>query len=335
MTEREDLLRQFLKQTGADLSSMQMIKGDASKRQYFRLRRSAQSVIVMDAPPQEGEDVVPFVRIANWLRSHGLSAPEILEADEANGFLLLEDLGDDLYARLLEKDATSEPDMYRAAADVLVRIQDAEPPELEPYDAAMMADLGSLSATWYRYGVTGDTSEGVAEALSDALYERLIDIWPSNPVLVQRDYHAENLIWLPNRKGLRKVGLLDFQSAMLGHPAYDLVSVLQDARRDVSNETVAATLRHFEEQTHDAGDFRRAYHLLGLQRNLRILGGFSRLSIRDGKPVYIDLIPRVWEHVQHNLDILSDAELTELIADILPSPNASNLEKLRLPCPAQ
>ena len=152
--------------------------------------------------------------------------------------------------------------------------------------------------------------------------------------MVLRDYHAENLVWLPERPGVKNVGLLDFQDAISGHPAYDLVSLLQDARRDVRPELARTILQKFTETTHtDTKEFARAYAVLGALRNLRILGFFARLSVHFGKPRYVDMIPRVWRHLIDNLAHPDLVDLRDIVLDGFPSPSAAFLNALRSKCP--
>ena len=332
MSDLQTQFAEFLSRSGCDPDRMTLIAGDASNRKYYRLPRGERSVVAMDAPPDKGEDVRPFLRIANWLGSIGLSAPDVFAADEALGFVLLEDLGDDLYARLFETGHPERP-LYVAAADLLWRLQLAPPPQgLAPYSPALMAELASLAVTWYRRGTTGSDDPDMAEDLKNQMAARLGPLADVGQVVILRDYHAQNLIWLPEREGLRRVGLLDFQDAMTGHPAYDLVSILQDARRDVNPGLATEVFAHFTRVTEQGPDFLEHYHLLGLQRNLRILGVFARLCLRDGKAGYIDLIPRVWGHIRHNLAALEDAGLDRMVTSALPEPDESVLHRLRSRC---
>jgi aminoglycoside/choline kinase family phosphotransferase len=333
MTDRATRLNQFLQKAGCDVASLQMVAGDASNRKYSRVKQSGVTRIVMDAPPAKGEDVRPFIEIANWLEGLGLSAPHIFEADEEQGFLLIEDLGDDLFARLLEAKKADETTLYQACADVLLCIHDAEPPNLELYSASTMADMAQLAVVWYRGHVYGQDSEDIEHTFRESMHQLLLPLDDTPQVLIQRDYHAENLLWLPERTGPGRVGLLDFQDAMLGHPAYDLVSVLQDARRDVDEALQEQIIAYFLNRTPHTEGFVRAYHLLGLQRNLRILGVFARLCVRDGKVWYVDYIPRVWGHIIGNLRALGDETLTNLVTSTLPEPTEDTLQILRAKCP--
>ena len=328
--ERTQRLHDFAATAGCDPRSLVMIAGDASNRKYYRGRRDGTSVIVMDAPPERGEDVRPFVNVAEWLSARGLSAPTIFAEDAQRGFLLIEDLGDALFATLLDRGAAREVELYTAATDVLLHIHRCAPMALAPYSSPLMAELAGLAETWYLAGATGSPVPGPSGALREALEPRLAALQGS-PVVIQRDYHAQNLIWLPERIGIARVGLLDFQDAMLGHPAYDLVSILQDARRDLSQDLCDGILRHFLAHSDHAEGFMEAYHLLGLQRNLRILGVFARLSLRDAKPGYVDKLPRVWGYILYNLERLGDARLTATVTGRLPAPDAEILQRLRQP----
>lgn len=307
---------------------MHLIAGDASNRKYYRLPGSARPALVMDAPPDKGEDIRPFTKIARWLNVSGFSAPEIIAEDAETGFLLIEDFGDALFARLFEAGEPETP-LYAAATDVLVALHKIAAPDVPEYNSDVMAEMAALCVTWYRFGVTGAADEALAGALHARMKALLEPLDADLTCLIQRDYHAENLIWLPDRSGVARVGLLDFQDAMRGHAAYDLVSILQDARRDVPPALAEQMLaRYISSADVPADAFRRAYHLLGLQRNLRIVGVFARLCLRDGKPGYLPLIPRVWAHVLHNLDVLQDDELTRFVRETLPDPTPVNLERI-------
>lgn len=334
MTERQQKLRDFVARAGWSTAVVTPLAGDASNRRYDRLQQpDGTCAVLMDAPPSRGEDIRPFVQIATYLTGIGLSAPGILAQDEAHGFLLLEDLGDDLFARILERDVSVENSLYTGAIDVLVHLHRAQPPRLKRYDAATTTPLAALAFDWYQFGATGAVDTQGRAAFYTAMQDLLIPLDAQAHVLIQRDYHAENLLWLPDRQGAARVGLLDFQDAMLGHAAYDLVSVLQDARRDVSAALEDRMIARFLELSPQDGElFRTAYAILGVQRNLRILGVFTRLCLRDGKAHYIDLIPRVWAHVQTNLQHPDLADIAVQINDALPSPTPDILDTLRSKC---
>lgn len=341
MTDRTSLARAFLAKTSWAGAASCLLAGDASNRRYYRLHRhdTADTAVLMDAPPAKGEDVRPFVQVAEHLRSIGLSPPEIFAEDEAHGFLLLEDLGDALFARAIPDDPSLENSLYSAATDTLVVLHDHPPPPgLATYDPDIMADLAALAFDWYATG-TGAPDRDLRAAFHDAMRHLLAQHAANADIMIQRDYHAENLLWLPERDGVARVGLLDFQGAMLGHRAYDLVSLLQDARRDVPRDIEAQMVARYIAATGaDADAFQTAYRVLGAQRNLRILGVFARLCMRDGKQVYIDLIPRVWNHLQADLAHPALTPIAGLLAEGLPHPTPSILNTLSEKCatiPAQ
>nr|WP_309502752.1 phosphotransferase [uncultured Roseovarius sp.] len=335
MTDRDAAARAFVDSTAWRGAKIAPLAGDASNRRYLRLTdaKTIATAVLMDAPPERGEDTAPFVAIARYLCARGFSAPRILSEDTGAGFLLIEDLGDALFARVIPQAPELEPVLYEAATDVLIALHEHAPPAgLATYDVPLMADLAALAYDWYLSHADkadGDTRRAFHDAMTPALWADASEA----PVLIQRDYHAENLLWLPDREGIARVGLLDFQDAMRGHPAYDLVSLLQDARRDVPPRIAAQMIRHYTDRAEvDAEAFDRAYHILGLQRNLRILGVFARLCLRDGKPRYLDLMPRVWGHLMHDLDHPALADIAPLVRDRLPAPTPEILNRLRAKC---
>lgn len=335
MADRDAQARAFLDRTAWAGAGRAPLAGDASNRRYERLTDPATgaTAVLMDADPARGEDVGPFLRIAGFLGGIGLSAPAVLDADAAAGFLLLEDLGDDLFARVIPARPDLEPLLYRTATDVLVALHATRPPPLAPYDPERMTDLAALAFAKYRDGIAG-TADPAARARFETRFRALLQDATAGaaPVLVQRDYHAENLLWLAQRAGLARVGLLDFQDAMLGHPAYDLVSLMQDARRDVPPGIEAAMIdRYLAATGHHRAAFETAYAVLGAQRNLRILGVFARLGSDYGKPQYLDLIPRVWGLLARDLAHPALAPVAGLLRDALPQPTPDNLRRLRRP----
>ncbi len=328
MMNRSDLADQFIASTPWINAKRTRLAGDASNRKYDRLVKNDKTAVLMDAPPEKGEDVRPFVRIARFLRGAGLCAPTILAEDSQNGFLLLEDLGDDLFARVVSAQPDHEVPLYQAATDVLVHLHGTPPPDLEPYAPAFMTDMAALAWDWYLRGIV-QADPAARETFVNAFLPLLEVHAPDQTVLIQRDYHAENLLWLPDRTGVQRVGLLDFQDARTGHPAYDLVSLLKDARRDVDKAVERAMIDRYVRVTGaDARSFEAAYQVLGVQRNLRILGVFARLSLHFNKPHYVDLIPRVWDHLMSGLDHPALAPVAPMIR-ALPAPSPDNLQRLK------
>jgi len=322
----------FLAAQGWGAAVRHALAGDASNRRYLRLvQPGGARAVLMDAPPERDEDVRPFTAIARHLRSLGLSAPAILAEDTQTGLLLLEDLGDAIFARVLEDTPSLESEIYCAATDLLVDLHTHAPPSgLAAYAPPLMADLAGLALDWYRHGATSEQDAVLRTRFCTEIETHLAALPEIDSVLIQRDYHAENLIWLPDRTGVARVGVLDFQDAMRGHRAYDLVSLLQDARRDVSPETARTMLAHYIAATGaESESFTTAFHWLGAQRNLRILGVFARLGLRDGKPHYVALIPRVWEHLQADLRYPALAPLAAIVAEALPPPTPALLARLK------
>ena len=283
----------FLAANGWADAIIDPLAGDASFRRYFRVRAAGRSAVLMHAPAPH-EDPRPFVAMARWLAERGFAAPAIHAADEAGGLILIEDFGDD---RLREA-ADAAPDAalawYRQAVDVLVALRAHPAAALRPYDRAELQREAALLVDWYVPAVGLEVDgEGYRDAWDAVLGHALAD--PA--VTVLRDFHAENLMLIPGG-GL---GLLDFQDALAGHPAYDLVSLLQDARRDVDPGVEQAMLDRYCAVTGDGDAFRDAYHVLGAQRNAKIIGIFTRLWRRDGKERYPSLCPLVWSYLERDL----------------------------------
>jgi aminoglycoside/choline kinase family phosphotransferase len=333
MTDRAGSAARFLKSCGWGQAARSHLAGDASDRRYERLRLGAATAVLMDSPPGTADDPGAFVAMAAHLRRLGLSAPEVRASDLPAGFLLLEDLGDDLYARLLQADPSREADLYAPAVDVLCHLQAAPAPAgLPDLTAAEWSQAAELALDPYARAATGQAPD--LAAFRAALTAALTAHANGPRVLILRDYHAENLLWLPGRDGLRRVGLLDFQLGQMGQPGYDLVSLLQDARRDVSPETEAAMVARFVQATAtDPDRFAAHYATLGAQRALRIIGIFARLGLVSGKPGYLRLIPCVWEQLQRNLAHPALADLRAICAEILPKPDPEALDRIRAQCP--
>lgn len=328
---RDSKMQAFLTLSGWGNAKRQVLAGDASNRRYDRLDDPELGVaVLMDAPPEKGEDTRPFIKIASHLKAAGLSAPTIIARDTVNGFLIIEDLGDDLFARVLDADPTPETELYITATDALYAAQLAAlPADLAEYGPAAMADTALLAVDWYLKFATDDAPD-IRNGFHGRVLEFLTQHLTGEYVLVQRDYHAENLLWLPNREGAERVGLLDFQDAMLGHPAYDLASLLKDARRDVSPVTQTACIAHFLDISgKDSAQFSAAFAACSTQRNLRIIGVFTRLCVRDGKRHYPDLLPRVWRNLMSDLEHPEMQGFGEWITQILPEPTSKVIEQIK------
>ncbi len=340
-SDRTGLMAAFLARCGLADARPRMIAGDASFRKYYRLDEPPR--VVMDAPPGL-EDIKPFIAIGEHLKDLGFSSPAILGIDHEAGFLLLEDLGDDTYTRLLNSGrGPGEAALYEAAVDCLadlhgrpcpltLPVSGAAPYAVPPYDDELLLREASLFTDWYYPAALGRVCEPGER-------QKFIDLWlsvlplslprpgtPLGPVLVLRDYHADNLMWLPDRKAAARVGLLDFQDGVIGHPAYDLVSLLEDARRDVPPDLAERMIRRYAATTGcDETALRDAYAVLGAQRNTKIIGIFTRLWKRDGKAHYLKLIPRVWGLLERDLAHPALAPLAAWFDDHTPKPKRKDV----------
>jgi tRNA threonylcarbamoyl adenosine modification protein YjeE len=313
------------------------LQGDASVRRYARLDcNGGTSSILMDwarqpdGPPIRNglpysriahlaEDVRPFVAIGEALRAQGLNAPAIYAQDLPNGFLLIEDLGARVFAEEVRNATVDQGELWRAATDALVELQAAPPPASElrisdgtvplpRYDEGALAIEIELLVDWYWQRIYREPPPANVRAEFLELWaEPLRALTALPPGWVLRDYHSPNLLWLPERKGVARVGIIDFQDAMRGAPAYDLVSLLQDARVDVPPELEDELFEHYcaaaasRRPGFDRDAFAFSYAALGAQRNTKILGIFARLAKRDGKPQYLRHVPRLWRYMERDL----------------------------------
>lgn len=329
--DRNQKITQFLTQIGWADAQRTRVAGDASNRTYDRLvRNGTEPAILMDAPSDTSGHLRPFIMLADHLRAHGLSTPQIYHKDEAAGLLLIEDFGDALFADLMAADAAQEGPLYRASADVLLHLRDVPPPDLSACDAQWLVKMLAPLFEWY----IPEPNKAQLDKFTHVFLPLAEQVAATDKIIMLRDYHVLNLLLLTDREGVQRVGILDFQDAMLAHPAYDLVSILQDARRDVSPQMEQEIITYYLSQAQqDETGFLRDYALLGLQRNLRILGIFARLCLRDGKASYVDFMPRVWGYVLRNLTHPALAPLSEPLLAILAEPTPSLLEDFKRRCP--
>ncbi len=300
MVDRQDLIDKFLAREGWGDACRTPLTADASFRQYHRLNDEGRNAMLMDAPPPQ-EDIRPFLKIARHMTGLGYSAPQIFAEDREAGFILLEDFGDSTFTRLLAAGEEETP-LYLLATDLLIDLHsksavEAIPPDLPSYDIDKLLSEVSLLNDWFIPAATG--KELSAAALQDyqARWRAILADTKEMPeTLVLRDYHVDNLMRLDGRENIAACGLLDFQDAVIGPVTYDLVSLIEDARRDVSRETVAAVkaryIAAFPEL--DPDEFLKSMAMLGAQRHAKVIGIFTRLCVRDGKPIYLDHIPCVW-----------------------------------------
>lgn len=292
----------FLAGAGWGGSRVEPLAGDASFRCYFRVHHPSRGVaVLMDAPPPH-EDPRPFIAVAEWLVSHGFSAPDILARDLQHGLLLLADFGDVRLRETLDGAPTREEALYGLATDLLAELHRHSPmPGLQPHGLREWLSELELLLDWYALAVGIEVDRS---SFKQAWHEVLAPIAADGlgPVTVLRDYHAENIMLVSGREGLAHLGLLDFQDALAGHPAYDLASILEDARRDVTLAIEQTMLSRYVAASGNGEVFRRAYWALAAQRNTRILGVFCHLWKRDGKPGYRRFQPRMWGLLERDLE---------------------------------
>jgi hypothetical protein len=346
--ERNDQIAAFLAASGWGGARRLPLPGDASTRRYERLTLNGRKAMLMDQPqqaetppapatatPEErrklgynalarlaGGDVERFVAVSKFLRGAGLSAPDTFAADSKQGLAIIEDLGDDLFANVLERGA-DERELYAASAEVLAALHERAAPaimplekRLHPFDeTAQFAEI-DLMTDWFIPLALGRKAALDEVEEHHAMWRRTLDqTRHAAPVFVHRDYHAQNLIWLPGRSGIQRVGLIDYQDAVAGSTAYDLISLVEDARRDPAPEIAEATTAHYlatmraQGTPHDESEFRAQMAVAAAQRNVKIAGIFARLYMRDGKARYLGYLPRVWGYLSRDLDHPALAEL--------------------------
>jgi tRNA threonylcarbamoyl adenosine modification protein YjeE len=352
--ERIPVIRRFLDATSFAEAHRRRIQGDASSRSYERLTLGEHHAILMNAPRRPdgppvrdgkpysqiahlAEDVVPFIAVANGLRQLGYSAPQIYEAEIADGLLLIEDLQTD---PVVSGDPPAPiPERYAAAVDVLITLHDQKVPagvriapnvahRLPVYDRDAMLIEAELLLDWYLPHHGMPVTEDMRAVFAELWHVALRVVLDSKPTWVLRDFHSPNLIWLEERKGVARVGLLDFQDAMMGPAAYDLASLLQDARVDVPELMEVELLGNYVKQRaavdpdFEPASFIRIYATVAAQRASKILGIFARLNKRDGKPQYLRHIPRVWGYLQRSLAHPSLEALKDWYTEHVPVPDA-------------
>jgi N-acetylmuramate 1-kinase len=305
--ERSIHIERFLNQAGWSGAKHEPLPADASFRRYVRLYGAEKRrALLMDAAPPQ-EDVRAYLAVARLLRGLGLGSPAVFNQDAENGLLLIEDLGDDTYTRLLAQGAAEEP-LYALAVDVLAEIARRFKPKearfLPPYDDERLLNEAALLVDWYLPAISGKPTDPALRAEYLGLWRALLPTARGAPsTLVLRDYHVDNLMRIEKRSGLLACGLLDFQDAVLGPQSYDLVSLLEDARRDVAPDLAARMKQRYLAAfpAIDRAAFDASYAVLGVQRHAKVIGIFTRLCVRDGKPHYLAHIPRVWRLLERGL----------------------------------
>lgn len=310
-------LDEFLERAGWGGAEVEPLPGDASFRRYFRVRNGSATAMVMDAPPPH-EDPAPFLAVGAWLVEHGHRAPAILAEDRARGLVLIEDFGAARMRDWLDEHPHVEEATYGTAIDALVRLHASPPGPFAAYDMEVYQREAGLLVEWYCPAMELEIDAAGYRAAWDAALAPMLPRQEPG-VTVLRDYHAENIMLLdPDQAGGGAQGLIDFQDALVGHPAYDLVSLLQDARRDVDPGLERRMLDRYRAQVGAGTEFEADYARLGAQRNAKIVGIFARLWLRDGKPRYLEMIPRVWAAMERDLAHPALAPVAEWFAVNIP-----------------
>lgn len=326
MAERSQAINGFMEGCGWGGAVRATLAGDASFRRYERLTApDGRVAVLMDAPPPH-EDVRPFRRIADILTGLGLSAPRVMAADDEAGLLLLEDLGDDTYNRVIAAKPELETPLYELATDALIMLHRGFRPaphrEVARLDDDRALAEGERLLDWTWPALKGTPCPAGARADFRAALAAALPAMRAVPeTLVLFDYHQDNLLWLPDRAGAAACGLLDFQDAVLGPAPFDLMSLIQDVRRVVPAELGRRLIERYLEAFPDLDrdDFHAAYAVAGAQRNIRILGTFVRLAHRDGKPTYLGWMDRTWAIVEENLGHPALSELRRWFDHHLPA----------------
>lgn len=328
MNERDRQINDFLAQAGWQNAQRQALQGDASSRRYIRLNRDGEPAMLMDAPPPR-EKVGAFHDVGALLSEMAFSTPEFLAVDLERGFILLEDFGDRTFTNELA-DGRDEAALYRLAVDTLIALHKRWDPQtasgsdivIPPYsDSVLLEEVGRFSE-WYLPEIVGADKAKALESEFLALWQAALPGARAVPdSLVLRDYHVDNLMVLPKREEIAACGLLDFQDAVIGPLTYDLMSLICDVRRDVTpavaQEAVTRYRAAFPELPEEA--FTESFAVMSAQRNVKILGNFTRLLIRDGKPTYLKYIPRTWRLIEEALEHRALQDLRAWFDETVPA----------------
>jgi len=319
MVSRINQINNFLKNNQIETKNLIPIKNDASFRKYFRVDKK----ILMDADPNLGEDVGSFININHVLSEFKLNVPEIFSIDKENGFLLLEDLGENIFSQILNSE--NEEQLYKQAIDVLVEIYKKDLNKfsnftfLEKYSVEKLQDESQLFIEWYlkKYLEINITDTDIQD-FKNIINKIFNNLDTKFEKLVLRDYHVDNLILQKSKLGLKQVGILDFQDAVLGSSSYDLISIIEDVRRPISKDLKNILIKYFIDLTgYDSNQLEKELAFYSVQRSLKILGIFSRLNLRDNKSKYMGYNDNAWKYIESNLNNPTMSDLKVWLKKIL------------------
>ena len=321
MVPRINQINDFLKSNKIETKNLIPIKNDASFRKYFRVDKK----ILMDADPNFGEDVSSFININHLLTDFRLNVPEIYSIDKENGFLLIEDLGENIFSKILNSE--NEEQLYKQAIEVLAEIYKKNLEEfdnfsfLEKYSIEKLQDESQLFIEWYlKKYLDIDITDTDIQDFKEIISKIFNTLNTNFEKLVLRDYHVDNLILQNSKSGLKKVGILDFQDAVIGSSSYDLISIVEDVRRPISNDLKNRLIKYFIDLTgYEVNQLEKELAFYSVQRNLKILGIFSRLNLRDNKPRYMLYNDNAWKYIESNLDNPTMINLKIWLRKILPN----------------
>ena len=329
---REQIIENFLNEHGWGDAKRNLLAQDASFRKFDRLQRGDTSIVLMDAPPPM-EKVEPFINIAGHLNKLGFNAPDIIARNIEHGLLLVEDFGDDTFTKLLTNEHDNEDFLYSLAIDVLTHLhqipaEQAILDDMPSYDLPTLSREVGLLTEWYMPAITGqETPPEVTQSYQEAWLPLFNRVQCQPQTLVLRDFHVDNLIIIKGQNGIRACGLLDIQDALAGPRAYDLISILEDARRDISDELrtrlwqrYLAAMPEFSEPGPARDELEAMCAIMGAQRHAKIIGIFTRLYKRDNKPAYLTNIPRVWKLLERSVQHPALIDIKDWLDHHIPPP---------------
>ncbi len=296
----------FLEKNNLNKLSVTALKNDASKRRYFKLNNYRKNVLLMDSS-LEKKTISNFILISNWLIKKKFSAPSIYLKDKARGLLLLEDFGPTKFSIILKKNKNKKLYYYKKAIDTLIDLSKQKPPNfLKPYDKKTYIRELNLFLVWHLNYKNNNKRINEWNAIWKCLLKK---IDKSSTSIVLRDYHIDNIFYLAKRKKIKNIGLIDYQDALIGHPSYDLVSLLQDVRTFISQKDREYLYNYYlSKRKYNLKEFRQTYLILGTQRLIKIIGIFKRLYLQENNKTYMKFLPRTFKLLLENLQdpILSD-----------------------------